>query len=61
VLPVSEGLEFDPQRILDRASTDDREKYHELMRHDPIAGDVFLRAVALVQRTTAEVDVADPD
>jgi hypothetical protein len=40
----------DLQAALERATPGQREHYHELMRHDPIAGDVYLRVLSLLQQ-----------
>ena len=44
-----ESQSFDPESALNDVSPEEREHYHELMRHDPIAGDVFLRALSFAR------------
>jgi hypothetical protein len=44
-----ESEQFDPETALNEVSPQEREHYHELMRHDPIAGAVFLRALSFAR------------
>ncbi len=44
-----DGEPPDLQAVLAGATVNEREHYHELMRHDPIAGEVYLRVLSLRQ------------
>jgi hypothetical protein len=39
----------DLEAVLAKATVAEREHYHELMRHDPISGDVYLQALSIRQ------------
>ncbi|MGD0393815.1 MAG: hypothetical protein ABSC41_14370 [Acidimicrobiales bacterium] len=39
----------DLHAVLARATVAEREHYHELMRHDPISGEVYLRVLSVLQ------------
>ena len=40
----------DLETVLALATVAERDHYHELMRHDPVSGDVYLRALSLKQQ-----------
>lgn len=45
-------LEPARQEVFDRASPEEQARYLELMRHDPVAGMVYLEALGLRQEQT---------
>lgn len=44
------GLHLAMQEVFNRASPDEQAHYLELMRHDPVAGIVYLEALGLKQQ-----------